>query len=291
MITKHGWVDWAHRKPLGPQTEPAIHPKVLIYHIIVGSAEAGYNVFKPGGYTGDESTWILCGPHDKASGHKSGELWQLQDIYHQADSQYAGNDYANSVETSGFPNEPFDSNMLTALVRLTVEWCRDQKAPARLVPRTGPVGKGLGYHELREDWNTDHHVCPGAIREGQLRQIVIPKARAALVNRRYKPARPDPSVKLHTDGIFGKHTIMALEQVLKHHKLYAGPIDGIFGPKARHGLKLYLHSLGFKVNIETNNIGDGAVQALRIHLHMDAGTAWNKNVTRHLQVALNGGRF
>lgn len=298
-IGKDGWVSWAKRKPLGPQTEPAIHPDVMIYHIIVGTAEAGYNVFKPGGYTGDESTWIVCGPRDKAAGHKDGELWQLQDIFHQADAQFAGNNYANSVESSGYPNEPYSSAMLDALIQLTYDWCKDRKIHAQLVPKHGPVGKGLGYHELRDDWNTDHHVCPGAVREGQLRQIVIPKARARLLgDKSYKPPRPKPHPPydgghIRADGVFGTESIGAVQHMLKHY-LALGPafkVDGIFGPDTRRKLKVYLHQLGFKVDTQSPDIGEAATRALQQHVQAEVTGHWTKATTRHIQRALNDGRF
>lgn len=295
MSITNGLLSWAVQKPLGPQTEPPIDPEVLIYHIIVGSAQAGYDVFKPGGYDGDESTFILCGPRDK----KDGELWQIQNMKRQADAQFAGNAYADSVETSGMPNEPFSSAMLDTLIQLTVQWCRHWDKPCKLVPRTGPIGKGgLGWHELREDWNSDHHVCPGAVREGQLRTIVIPKARARLLgDQSYKPPKPKPhpaheaAGKVDVDGVFGAETIGALQHALKKRGFYEDKVDGIFGPKTRLGLKRYLKKLGFQVGTDTADIGNAAVEALQNHLHATVDGDWRKETTRHLQRALNEGRF
>lgn len=295
-ITKDGWLSSAKRRSLGKQTEPLIHPTVQIAHVIVGSAEAGYAVFKPQGYVGDESHFIVCGPRDESAGHKDGELWQLQDIHHQADAQFAGNNYALSWETSGMPNEPWSSEMMVTLEHGWAELCHKLDLPPRLVPRHGPVGKGLGYHELREDWNTDHHACPGPIREGQLRQIVIPKIRDRLGKGKYKPptpkTKPAHEAELRIDGIFGMGTISAVQHVLAgHHFLNKSDVDGVFGPHSRRAFKLYLHSYGLKMDVSDPDIGHSVVRALRLHLHMDAGETWNNSVTRHLQRALNGGRF
>lgn len=296
-INKAGMVSWAEEKLLGPITdEPPINPQVLIYHIIVGSADAGMGVFKPQGYYGDESTFIVCGPRDKAAGHRDGALWQLQSCKRQADAQFAGNAYADSIETSGLPNEPFSSEMLHTLIKLTVEWCKEYKKPAKMVPRTGSIGKGgLGWHEWRKDWNLTGHVCPGAVREGQLRQIVIPKARA-LLEGKAEPKAPKPRLdgKCDVDGVFGIDTIAALQHALKRHKLYDAKkdnVDGIFGPATRLALKKYLKSLGFSVGLADPDIGEPAVRALQTHLLAKVDGRWDRHCTTHLQRALNERRF
>lgn len=297
MSFSHGKYSKAKQRPLGPQNEPPIDPQVLIYHIIVGSADAGYNVFKAQGYIGDESTFILCGPRDKAAGHKDGELWQLQSIRRQADSQFAGNAYADSVETSGLPNEPFSSAMLDTLIELTADWCDHLDKPCQLVPRTGPIGKGgLGWHEWREDWNTDHHVCPGAIREGQIRTIVIPKARARLGKGDYhspKPkAHPAHQDHIDVDGVLGAETIGAIQHALKHQGFYDGPLDGIFGPGTRLALKKHLRHLGFRqVQVDGPDIGDNAVTALQHHVGVEATGHWHHDLTKAIQKALNHNQF
>lgn len=298
MSISHGLVSWAKQRPLGPQIEPPIDPTVMIYHIIVGSADAGYGVFKPGGYAGDESTFIVCGPRDVAAGHKDGELWQIQNCRRQADAQFAGNAYADSVETSGMPNEPFSSAMMETLIRLTAEWCDHFKRPCKLVPSSGPIGPGgLGYHELRADWNTDHHVCPGAVREGQIRQFIIPKTRHALGQGTYtRPqakAHPAHMDHIQVDGVFGTDTISAVQHVVKHH-FHLGAdfkVDGIFGPDTRHHFKMYLHDLGFKVNTSHNAIGEAAVHALQKRVGAKETGKWSHDTTKQLQTALNHNKF
>jgi hypothetical protein len=299
MTIRNGVLDWAKQRPLGPQTEPPIDPRVLIYHIIVGSASAGYNVFKSQGYTGDESTFIVCGPRDVPVGYKDGEVWQLQNCKRQADAQFAGNEYADSVETSGMPNEPFSSEMLKSLIRLTVDWCREYKKPAQLVPRTGPIGVGgLGWHELRADWNLTYHRCPGVVREGQLRTIVIPKARAILEGA-LAPKAPTPKPapahhddgKIDVDGVFGAETIGALQHTLAHGGYYILPVDGVFGPGTRKALQKYLRHLGIYSGSIDGIVGDKTVRALQTHIHATVDGDLGPRTIRRLQEALNMGRF
>jgi hypothetical protein len=301
-INRAGFVSWAEDKLLGPITdEPPIDPQVLIYHIIVGSADAAMSVFKPQGYYGEESTFIVCGPRDKAAGHKDGELWQLQSCKRQADAQFAGNAYANSVETSGFPNEPFSSAMLESLIKLTVQWCEEYKKPCKMVPRTGSIEEGgLGWHEWRKDWNLTGHVCPGAVREGQIRQIVIPKARARL-EKRAEPKTPKPKKHpgntpdghVDVDGIFGIETIGALQYALNEHLEGADlHVDGIFGPATRLALKRYLkHKVDHKINTTDPDIGERAVRALQKRVAAKVDGRWDHKCTKDLQRYLNDGKF
>lgn len=303
MSFKTGTIGWAQQKRLGPQTEPSIHPIVLIWHIIVGGAMAGYNVFKAQGYTGDESTFILCGPRE---GAEDGHLWQLQDTRRQADAQFAGNAYANSVETSGMPNEPFSSKMIATSVRLGVQFCQDTGRKPYLVNKTGPLGDGaFGYHELRHDWNTDYHSCPGAIREGQLRQIIIPKIRAELEGGTHVTPKPapvpahHPDGKIAVDGIMGTGTIGALQHVLNAGHFDTNGIDGIFGPSTRSALQAYLRKKNY-YHSSLDGIFDGlSVRALQTYLlHLgyldnkgDVDGDWGTMTTKALQKALNAGKF
>jgi hypothetical protein len=299
MTIKNGRLDWAVWKPLGPQTEPPINPEVLIYHVIVGSLAAADSVFRSQGYTGDESTFGIGGPLD---GSLDGVVWQWQDTRRQADAQFAGNAYANSAETSGFPNHPWSSKQLSSCVRLGADFCHahpDRKP--HLVNRSGPLGDGaFGYHELREDWNTDHHTCPGAVREGQFRTIVIPKIRATLLGQPIPTApkpKPVPAThpsgdgKIVVDGVFGAETIGAMQHVLEAKAVYHETIDGIFGPHTRAGLQLYLQQLGLYHGTVDSLVGHETVTALQDHIGANADGLWGKSTTRTLQGCLNDGRF
>lgn len=294
ITIKDGKCDWATQKPLSSNNnEPSIEPKVLIFHTMVGYLKGTDSMFRRGGYDGVESTWGLGGPADGRD--LDGILWQWQSANRQADAQAAGNLYAVSVETSdgGHPNHPWSSLQLMALVRLTVDFCKAYKRGCVLVPRTGPITtQGLGYHELRSEWNPNSHICPGPVREGQLRQYVIPKAREVLVGSRPTPppTPPQPRSRLVVDGVFGSGTIKALQTVLKSLKLYRDNIDGIFGPVTRVALQQLLRVKPDGV------VGPVTVKALQVRLRnhkfsCPANGVWDKATTRALQSALNAGRL
>jgi hypothetical protein len=295
MTISNGRLSGAEFRPLGPETEPAINPEVLIFHTMVGYLRGTEGVFKSQGYTGDESTFGVGGPWDGAA--LDGVIYQWQDTRRQADAQFAGNAYADSVETSdgGNPNHPWSSKQLTALVDIAVAFCHAHpNRKPHLVNTSGPIGDGaFGYHELRRDWNTSGHVCPGPVREGQLRQIVIPKARAILQGSDKPPApKPVPAPvhhpdqpKLAEDGVLGIGTISALQHVLKAHGLYHDAIDGQFGPHTRTALQQYL-----KVRAD-GVIGPATVKALQRYIGIEMTGTWKSYTTRHLQMSLNSGRF
>jgi hypothetical protein len=275
-MARISWADW---RPLGNITEePAIKPTVLIFHTMVGYLRGTESVFKSGGYKGTESTFGLGGPWD---GALDGALWQWQDTHRQADAQFDGNAYANSVETSdgGNASHPWSSKQLETLVRLTVDWCKLTDSPARLVKK--PTDRGLGYHELFWAWNHGDHACPGPVREGQLRTIVIPKARALLEGTPHTPYSTTVSQNGHVseDGILAASTIRAMQRKLKVDD------DGIFGPDTRVALQRHL---GVRPD---SIVGPVTVKALQRKVHALQSGIWDRATTRALQHALNEGTF
>jgi hypothetical protein len=191
-MTQQQTITWATQRILGAQTEPKIGvPKRLLFHTMVGSLVGTDSMFRQGGFDGTESTFGVGGPWG-IDGERGldGELWQWQLMGYQADANWDANADSDSVETAdgGNPNNPWSSKQLLTLIQLTVDWCRINNRPCVLVG--DPSAEGLGYHEQFIQWNHSHHVCPGVIREGQLRTIVIPKARALLTG---KPVPPAPT--------------------------------------------------------------------------------------------------
>lgn len=184
MQTRYPAAEW---RPLGKQTEPGITPRILIFHTMVGYLRGVDSQFRASGYTGTESTFGVGGPRDGQA--LDGAVWQWQDLTHQADAQFAGNDYANSVETSdgGDPGRPWSAKQLAALIALTVWWCRQTGAPCRLVRSTSD--RGIGYHRQFPAWNPDLHSCPGDVRLTQLVDHIIPTAARELA----APPTPVPA--------------------------------------------------------------------------------------------------
>jgi len=185
MQTRYPVAAW---RPLGPETEPSITPRILVFHTMVGGLRGTDTMFRAGGYQGVESTFGVGGPWDGAA--LDGVVWQWQDTGHQADAQAGGNNYCDSVETSdgGNPNHPWSTKQLAALVALTVWWCRATGNPCRLVRSTGD--RGIGYHRQFAVWNPDNHSCPGDVRQAQLLNYVIPTAARELAHPNPNPPAP-----------------------------------------------------------------------------------------------------
>lgn len=233
MTLKAGKIDWAQFKPLGSETEPVITPRILVFHTMVGNLHPTDRMFRVGGYDGTEATFGVGGRWSTED--TDGELFQWQVTGRQADAQYAGNAYADSVETAdgGNPNNSWTTKQLNTLIRLTVDWCKGTKNPCRIVATE--TEHGQGYHSQFHDWNLDYHTCPGQVRIGQLRTIVIPKARTTLEGTVSKPIHVDPTVTTVTvDGIWGHQTVVATQIALGFR---GADVDGIFGPKTRRALQ------------------------------------------------------
>jgi hypothetical protein len=274
-------IPFAEWRPIGTiQEEPPITPTVLIFHTMAGFLLGSEATFKAKGFFGTESTFGVGGPAD---GRLDGALYQWQDTHREADAQAAGNAYANSVETSDgrHPTNPWSSKQIKTLVRLTVAWCKLTGNPCELVKRT--EDRGLGYHAQFSVWNPDNHGCPGPVRLGQLRQIVIPKARAQLTRGlKYKPPKP-PSKRskrpLAEDGVLGLGTIAVLQRRLRVDD------DGIMGPETRVALEIDL-------GVRPDGLLSGAdVKALQGRLGVPKNGIWGPRTTVALQRALNAGTF
>jgi N-acetylmuramoyl-L-alanine amidase len=292
-VARIAWAEW---RPLGAITdEPPITPTVLIFHTMVGFLRGTDAFFRQQGFVGTESTFGLGGSWD---GELDGALWQWQDMNRQADAQFEGNAYANSVETSdgGHPTSPWTSKQLESLVRLTVDWCRATGNPAQLV--RAPHEHGLGWHEQFWAWNHGDHACPGPIREGQLRTIVIPRARAQITgapqaggHQAVPPTGAEhqaptgaehgshPDGKVAVDGILGRDTTRSLQRVLHVDA------DGILGPATRVALQRHL---GVRAD---SILGAITVKALQRRVHALQTGLWDRRTTRQLQRALNAGTF
>jgi hypothetical protein len=290
MTLVAGKISWAEYAPLGPETEPIIKPRVLIFHTMVGNLHVVDRMFRVGGYDGTESTFGVGGRW--SSEDIDGELIQWQLTGRQADAQFGGNDYADSVETSdgGNPHNPWTSPQLKTLIHLTVDWCQGLGKPARLV--ASEADKGLGYHEQFRSWNTDGHTCPGPVREGQLRQIIIPKARTILSGKTPTPVHVDPNKDVvQVDGVFGHGTIVATQVALGFR---GGAVDGIFGPDTRRALQ---HRVGAA---QDANIGPITVRHWKAYLkskgywpwvNATIDGAWSHVLTVQHQKALNAHKF
>jgi GH25 family lysozyme M1 (1,4-beta-N-acetylmuramidase) len=100
-----------------------------------------------------------------------------------------------------------------------------------------------------------------------------------------KPVDPkQPSTHLNVDGVLGSMTISAMEHVLVSHKLLGG-VSGFLGQHARRALQAYLH-----VRVD-GVLGPITIAALQKHVGAQITKVWDHQTTRHIQSALNAGRF
>jgi len=184
-------------RPLGTQSEPAITPRILVFHTMVGSLRGTDALFHRQGYTGTESHFGVGGPWDGAA--LDGAVWQWQAIDRQADAQNAGNAYATSIETAdgGEPLRAWSAEQLDALVALGTWWCRQTGAAARLVRSVGQ--SGFGYHAQFSAWAPDGRTCPGKTRIAQLIDVVLPRVAAALNQAPPPPPNGDPMALTQDD--------------------------------------------------------------------------------------------
>ena len=190
----------ARYRPLGKQTEPNIGiPRLLIWHTMVGYLGSTENMFKAAGYSGTESHFGLGGRYDPDG--LDGMLYQWQTLDHQADAQVAGNAYATSIECSdgGRWQEGFSAAQIESSIRLGTWWCQQTGNPA--TKATAWNGRGLGYHNMFEEWNPQAHSCPGPARAEQLESVIWPGIRARLAGGSVMATLDDDDIQKIQQGI------------------------------------------------------------------------------------------
>jgi peptidoglycan hydrolase-like protein with peptidoglycan-binding domain len=185
MQARYPDAEW---RPLGTETEPAIKPRILVWHTMVGSLKGtdGYFRDKNGpGFSGPESHYgVGC----DTDGALDGIGWQWQNNNNQADAQFdPGNDWCTSIENSdgGNPAHPFSKKQMEWHIRFALWWC-DQTGIEPQIAKSYD-GRGFAYHELFPQFNKSNHACPGRVREAQLRNYVWPE-----IIRRWNGKPPDP---------------------------------------------------------------------------------------------------
>jgi N-acetylmuramoyl-L-alanine amidase len=159
-----------------PGDEPAITPRVVVFHTMVGSLMGTEAYFCGGGSGGIESHF---GVGHSTDGALDGQARQWRDTAEQADAQSQANAFAVSIETSdgGDPNRPWSSKQIDTLVRLGRWLAETHNIPKRICPSWD--GSGFGWHRQYAQWNPNGHSCPGDVRLGQLKTIVLPRIFAA----------------------------------------------------------------------------------------------------------------
>lgn len=171
-----GFMPGAVIKNIAPGTsDPAIIPVGVIQHIAVSNSPSLFPLFSNDG--GIESHFYI---------RKDGTIEQYRSIYFEADAQFAGNSFGSprkgfvSVEHEGGVgadlNVPMPQAQLDAFHKV-VRWVHDETGfPLRVCPAWNEGG--VGYHSLFDQWNTNHHSCPGAARIKQFHDVTVPWLKA-----------------------------------------------------------------------------------------------------------------
>lgn len=173
-------VPWAQQKHL-PEQQPRIGVRGLVFHSIVGSAEAAYGKFLNSSNL--ESTFIL---------KLDGTLWQIMESDERADANGLGNAYYASCETedNGDPDHfAWTPEQVDTMVRLALWYHAEHGVPLARIPQHG--GYGFGWHVMH---GLDHFqdgqqfkkgpspwtavkgkTCPGMVRQHQFDRIILPR--------------------------------------------------------------------------------------------------------------------
>lgn len=158
-----------------------------------------------------------------------GTCEQYVDTDHEAYAQYSGNAYGVSIETQddGNPSKPWTDKQIAAIIAV----CKWVGCPPRISP--DGAGGGVGWHELYADWNKSHHSCPGAVRERQIREKIIPGLGHPLPRWYTRPLRVEnpeltgrdvsivrAKLGMAAAGAYTTHTAVKVREYQRSHKLY-----------------------------------------------------------------------
>lgn len=169
-------------------------PMGVIVHVIVGSLDAADGLFHR--------------PSAQASAHfgvgKDGHIIQWVDTNDKAWTEAAGNPYWISIETEGFPDQPYTPAQIDAIARV-IKWVYETHGGFPLNVTDSPAIRGIGTHSMGgAAWGG--HECPGAIRAGQ-RPAIIQRVRDFLAPVPAPPPHdphphPGPVVSRKADPMF-----------------------------------------------------------------------------------------
>lgn len=234
-------------RPLSDQqTEPRITPRILVFHTMVGylrSTERYFRTINGQGFVGAESTWGVGGSWDGPD--LDGTIWQWQGMLYQADAQFLpANNWCNSVETSDGgiwkPRTlPWTNRQIATMAKLGAWWCH--ATGVEPVIAKSYDGRGLGYHQLFRQWNTESHNCPGPARVEQFRETLVPT-----IQKLYHgdPPPPPPKPGMHPAFPLGPGQAFGTPSFLSGHNFddwqrqmrargWAITPDGFYGPQTK----------------------------------------------------------
>lgn len=145
--------------------DPKIVARLGILHVDAVNAESLHEWFK------DKSGGIESHFHIP----KVKQIEQYRDTKFQADANHLANDFAISVETQGFAQEPWNDKQLDDIKDLML-WAEEVHG-IPLKKATKWDGEGWGYHILFGSpgkWTPSVKSCPGPLRIKQFNEILVP---------------------------------------------------------------------------------------------------------------------
>ena len=142
--------------------DPRIDPDTLVLHVAVSTSDSLHDFFTHDG--GIESHFYI---------RSTGVIEQYRDTSFQADAQLGRGFDAISVETEGLGAGTWTRRQLGAITKL-IHWAHGAHPKITLAPATSPAGPGIGYHAQFDEWNPNHHLCPGALRISQFERVLVP---------------------------------------------------------------------------------------------------------------------
>lgn len=163
------WLPGVVKKSI-PQTstDPDIIPVGPIFHVAVSEADSLHDFFERDG--GIESHGYI---------RRDGTIEQYRPVTVECDAQNAGNSWIShgkrygftSWETQGMGSGEWTPEQV-ASIKFIIGWHHDEwDVPLRKCPAWN--APGVGYHCLFEEWNTNHHSCPGPDRVKQFEHTIV----------------------------------------------------------------------------------------------------------------------
>ncbi len=167
-MTPRGFMPGAVVKNVPPGVnDPGIIPCGVVTHIAVSLRDS----LPPSGDSGKD--WHFYVAFD-------GTIEQYRSIYFEADAQFSGSSFIRngvrvgfiSIESQGLEDGEWTVAQLASILAI-IQWVNDQESfPLR--PCRAWNDPGVGYHRMFEEWNLNHHSCPGDKRVIQFEQDLIP---------------------------------------------------------------------------------------------------------------------
>lgn len=100
----------------------------------------------------------------------NGKIEQYVDTKYRIGHAWAANSFTVGIEfeDDANPSKPYTDAQLASAITI----CKELKVPAVLLSEWPSIG--VGWHEQYPSWDLSGHLCPGGVRENQIKTIIIP---------------------------------------------------------------------------------------------------------------------